>query len=136
MQCNEWWWDLQVSEIPLKKLVILPSDYTCEKAVNFLREKGIHEAPLSDDKNGIKGFITLNKLLSNLISGEVKHSDLASKVIVKQFKRVATTTTLGRLSRIVQHSLYVVVFDKANDGADIGIITQSDLFDFISRKKN
>lgn len=120
-----------MSEIPLHTSVALPIDCTCEKAVKILQQKSIKDALLYDDKTGIEGLINLNKLLSSLISGEVKYSDLVSKVLVKQFKRVTTTMTLGRLSRIIQHTLYAVVFDEDKNDALIGILTQNDLFNFI-----
>lgn len=89
---------------------------------------------MADDDGNIKGFITLDKLLSNLIAGEVKNHDSAEKALIKQYRKVAKATTLGRLSRMLQKDLYAVVLDEHNNGALIGILTQIDLLNFIFKK--
>ncbi|XP_014212404.1 cystathionine beta-synthase [Copidosoma floridanum] len=128
---NEWWWNLRVSEIPFSKPVCLPIDSTCGDAVALLKTKHFHQMPVIDNENNVKGFVTLDKLLACMISGEVKKSDLAVKTIQKQFRKVAKATTLGRLSRMLQKDVYAVVLDEDNDGALIGIVTQIDLMHFI-----
>lgn len=91
---------------------------------------------MADAEGNIKGFITLEKLLSSLIAGEVKHSDPAEKALIKQYRKVATATTLGRLSRMLQKDIYTVVLDEYNNGALIGILTQIDLLNFICNENS
>ncbi|XP_058793885.1 cystathionine beta-synthase-like [Phymastichus coffea] len=83
LKTNEWWWDLPVSEISLNKPIVLPNDSTCEKALTLLPEEGIHRVAIVDENGCINGFVTRNKLLSGLISGEIKSSDLAMKALIK-----------------------------------------------------
>lgn len=136
MESNEWWWDLPVLEIPFKKPIILPNNSSCEEAVSILQKGGFHQIPMADEKGDIKGFITLDHLMSSLISGKVKHTDLADKALIKEYRKVSKATSLGRLSRMLQKDLYAVVLDEHNNGALIGIITQIDLLNFIFHQKN
>lgn len=131
MESNKWWWDLPVSKIPFKKPVILSKGSTCDEAVKILRNGSFHQMPMVDADGNVTGFVTLEKLLSSLIAGEVSKSDPAEKTLIKQFRKVATATTLGRLSRMLQKDLYAVVLDEHNNGALIGILTQIDLLNFI-----
>ncbi|XP_058792261.1 cystathionine beta-synthase [Phymastichus coffea] len=136
VESNKWWWDLPVSEIAFKKPIILPNHSTCEQAVSILQKGSFHQIPMADDKGDIRGFVTLDNLMSSLISGKVKHMDLADKALIKEYRKVSRATTLGRLSRMLQKDLYAVVLDESNDGALIGIITQIDLLNFIFHQKN
>ena len=87
--------------------------------------------PMADDQGNVKGFFTLEKLLSSIAAGDVKKSDPAEKALVKEYRKVAKSTPLGRVSRMLQKDVYAVVLDEDNNGALIGVLTQIDLLDFI-----
>ncbi|KAJ8673933.1 hypothetical protein QAD02_005195 [Eretmocerus hayati] len=131
---NEWWWNLPVTKIPFKKPVTLPLQSTCQEVVKVLQNGGFHQMPLTSNSGDIKGFVTLEKLLSALIAGEVKMNDPVEKVMIKQYRKVSQLTTLGRLSRMLQKDVYAVVLDENQNGALVGILTQIDLLNFISQK--
>lgn len=122
---------MPVSKIKLSTPVILPKNSTCKDAETILSAEKFNQIPMKDDEGNIKGFITREKLLSSLISGELKVTDPAEKALIKQFRKVTTATTLGRLSRMLQKDRYAVVLDENNHGALVGIVTQIDLMDFI-----
>lgn len=84
-----------------------------------------------DENKQVKGFIVLEQLLSSIIAGEIKKVDLAEKALVKQFRKVALGTHLGRLSRILKTDSFTAVFDEHNHGVLVGVLTQTDLYDFI-----
>lgn len=65
-------------------------------------ESGFDQVLLVDESNEIVGYITQSKLLGALISGEIKKSDCVDKVMIKQYKKVPLTTTLGKLSRLLR----------------------------------
>ncbi|XP_033227889.1 cystathionine beta-synthase isoform X2 [Belonocnema kinseyi] len=131
IECNKWWWNLPVSSLPINKPVILPKGATCDEAIHILQQGKFHQLPVTD-KNEVIGFVTLNEILSTLISGKANRSDPAEKIISKQFRKVVLSTSLGRLSRILEKENYSVVLDEHKDGAFVGILTQIDLLEFIS----
>ena len=90
---------------------------------------------MTDKQNKVIGFISLNEILSSLISGKAKKSDPAEKIISKQFRKVVLSTSLGRLSRILEKENYAVVLDEHKDGAFVGILTQIDLLAYISNSE-
>ncbi|XP_012280363.1 cystathionine beta-synthase isoform X2 [Orussus abietinus] len=132
IQANKWWWDKPVSSLNLKNAAVLVKGATCQQAIQILQKEGVAEIPVTDEEGNVKGVITLCALVTNLNSGKVKQTDCAENILVKQFRKVALSTTLGRLSRIFEKDSYAVVLDEKHDGSVIGIVTRIDLLSFIS----
>lgn len=108
---------------------------SCQDAVDFFKTSNIQQLLITDDtKIQVKGVITSNALLSNLISGAVEQTDCAEKVMIKQFTKVTNSITLGKLSRILEKESYAVVLN--DDNALIGIVNQNDIFNFIIKGDN
>lgn len=134
-EANKWWWSIPISSLPnLKTAAILPEGTTCQGAVALLKTTGDARRFFITLDNRVQGVITADTLLSKIISGASTRTDYAESIMTKQFAKVTTSTTLGRLSRILEKELFAAVVDD-ND-ALIGIVDQSDLFDFISKNDN
>ncbi|KAH0947839.1 hypothetical protein HN011_004255 [Eciton burchellii] len=130
-EANERWWNIPISNLSSLRKPVLPDGITCQDAVDLLKTSNdIRQFLVTDDKQ-VKGIITLDVLLSKLISGAVTRMDRAEKVMIKQFMKVTESTTLGRLSCILEKELFAVIVNN-DDNSLIGIVDQSDLFDFIS----
>lgn len=132
---NEWWWHTPISNLSLKKPVI-SKEMSCQEVVDFFNKSNNYKQLLVTDNEElhVKGVVTSEVLLSNLISGAVKPTDCAlsvcDKIMIKQFPKVATSVKLGQLSHVLKKENYVVVL---NDNAIlIGIINQSDIFNYIT----
>jgi len=122
--------------LTLNKPTLLPKGMSCQDAVDFFKTAtNIQQLLVTDDeKTHVKGVITSDALLSNLISGAVKGTDCAEKVAIKQFTKVTISITLGKLSRILEKESYAVVLN--NDNALVGIVNQNDIFNFIIKVDN
>lgn len=107
---------------------------SCQDAADFLKTAShIEQLLVTDEKKMfVKGVVTSDALLSNLISGTVKRTDYAEKVMLKQFTKVTASTILGKVSRILEKESYAVVVNDANN-ALIGLVTQRDIFNFITK---
>ncbi|XP_043274434.1 cystathionine beta-synthase [Venturia canescens] len=132
VESNKWWWNLHISNLNITKGMSLPQSATCQEALNLLESEKLERIPITSD-NFIKGLVTLHTLMSRLIAGSVKKSDPATEVIQRQFLKVCRMTTLARLSRILETDAFVVVVDEHDHGHFIGLVTQKDLFNFISK---
>jgi len=108
---------------------------SCENVVDILKPHHNHisqQLVVTDDKGiHVKGVVTLDALLSNLISGTVKRTDIAEKTMLKQFTKITASTTLGKVSRILEKESYAVVVN--DDDALVGVVTQNDIFNFITK---
>lgn len=133
IESNKWWWNLPVSTIHFSKPVTLTKSSTCEDAINILQEGKFHQLPVADQKKEILGFVTLNGILSSLISGKVKKTDNVETIISKQYRKAVLATSLGRLSRMLEKEHFAVILDEHNDGAFVGIASQIDLLEFINK---
>ncbi|KYN05606.1 PREDICTED: cystathionine beta-synthase [Cyphomyrmex costatus] len=131
-EASKRWWNLPVSKLSIKKHIIVRG-MPCQNVVDFLKSSNhIQQLLVTDAKETkVLGVITLDALLSNLISGSVNETDFAEKIMNKQFTKVTVSTTIGKVSRIVEKECYVVVVDD-ND-ALIGLVSRSEIFDFITK---
>lgn len=123
---------MPVSNLVLKKPV-MTKEMSCQNALIFFKTNPDTQQLLVTDNEGIhvKGVVTSNALMSNLISGSANRTDCADKIMVKQFAKVKTSTTLGKLSRILEKESYAVVLD--DDDVLVGAVNQNDLFNFITK---
>lgn len=134
-EINKWWWNIPLLNLTLNKPAVLSKGMSCQDAVDFFKTSNIQQLLITDDtKIQVKGVITSNALLSNLISGAVEQTDCAEKVMIKQFTKVTNSITLGKLSRILEKESYAVVLN--DDNALIGIVNQNDIFNFIIKGDN
>lgn len=133
IEANKWWWNIPVADLSLKKPMLLKG-MSCQDAADFLKTAShIEQLLVTDEKKMfVKGVVTSDALLSNLISGTVKRTDYAEKVMLKQFTKVTASTILGKVSRILEKESYAVVVNDANN-ALIGLVTQRDIFNFITK---
>lgn len=133
-EINKWWWNIPLLNLTLNKPAVLPKGMSCQDAVNFFKTSNIQQLLVTDTKIHVKGVITSDALLSNLISGMVEQTDCAEKVMIKQFTKVTNSITLGKLSRILEKESYAVVLN--DDNTLIGIVDQNDIFNFIIKGDN
>ncbi|XP_077274172.1 cystathionine beta-synthase isoform X1 [Temnothorax americanus] len=131
IEANKWWWNLPVVGLELKKHVLLKG-MSCQNTVDFLKAAGhVQQLSVTDEKMCVEGVVTLDALYSNLISGTVNRNDCAEKVMIKQFTKVKASTTLGKVSRMLEKESYVVVVN--DDNTLIGLASQNDIFNFITK---
>ncbi|XP_012223724.1 cystathionine beta-synthase [Linepithema humile] len=132
---NEWWWRVPISNLSLKKPV-MSKGMSCQEAVDFFNTTSDTKQLLvtDDEELHVKGVITPDALLSNLISGAVKRTDCAEKVMIKQFTKVTASVTLGQLSFKLKQEPYAVVLN--DDNVLMGIVNQNDIFNFITKGDN
>ncbi|XP_046604575.1 cystathionine beta-synthase isoform X1 [Neodiprion virginianus] len=132
VEANKWWWTTSISNLRLNPLSTLPAEATCQEAIAILKKGGFDQIPLIEKNGSIQGVVTLNDLTRSLISGKVKSTDCARKVLFKQFRKLTTCASLGRLSRILEKDAYVVIVNAKQTTSAVGIATQMDLLNYIS----
>ena len=131
-EANKKWWNLPVSKLSLKKHILL-REMSCQNVVDFFKSSNhIQQLLVTDAKETkVLGVIALDTLLSHLISGTVNGTDLAEKIMTKQFMKVTASMTIGKVSRILEKEPYAVVVDDHD--ALIGLVSRSEIFDFITK---
>lgn len=66
----------------------------------------------------------------------MQKADVAEKIMEKEFRKVNLKTSLGKLSRFLEHEHYAVVLDDDKNDELVGIVTQIDLLHFINSSRN
>lgn len=136
-EMNKWWWNLHVSNLSFDKTTLLKENtVTCKKAIDMLKNSEGQPLLISSDDVHVKGVIVLKTLMSKLISGAVKYTDFVEMALVKQYTNVNLSTTLGQLSRILEHEPYAVIVDDKRDDTFVGIINQLHILSFIANSND
>lgn len=96
----------------------------------------IQQMLVTDDEiqKHVVGVVSSNVLLSKLISGEVRRTDLAETVMDKEFTKVLTSSTLGKLFHILENNSYVVVVN--DDNLLVGLAILNDIYKFMVTSGN
>ncbi|CAK9821293.1 Cystathionine beta-synthase [Anthophora retusa] len=135
IETNKWWWNLKVSNLSYDKISLLEENtVTCQEAIYTL--KNCHILPISDDHLHVKGVITLKQIMSSIMSGAVKCTDFVGKAMIKQYNKVALSTTLGRLARILEKESYAIIIDEKHNDTFIGIVNQYHILYFITENNS
>ncbi|KAK2578122.1 hypothetical protein KPH14_002591 [Odynerus spinipes] len=143
-ESNKWWWNYPVSILSITKPPMLSTTATCQAAINILKSTNSDQVVIIDGEEKVKGVLTMQLLMSKLIFGGVKQTDCVENVMAKHFMEVLSTTTLGKLSLVLQHEAYVVVMyhrplhieNHTKNGTLVGIVSHSDIVNFITDKDN
>ncbi|EFN86012.1 cystathionine beta-synthase isoform X2 [Harpegnathos saltator] len=132
---HKWWWNLPISKLTLTK-VVLPREITCHKATEVFARYKIQQMLVTRDEmqRHVVGVVSSDVLMSKLISGEAHQTDLAKTVMDKEFTKISTSSTLGKLFRTLENKPYVVVIN--NDSVLVGLAILNDIYKYITSLDN
>ncbi|XP_012269452.2 cystathionine beta-synthase [Athalia rosae] len=133
VEANKWWWNTEISSLHLQTPSTLTVDTTCQEAITILQKNGLEQIPIVENDGTVLGVITSSRLTSDIISGKVSCTDAAVKVVIKQFRRLRSSDTLGRVSRILEKEGFVVVIDEKPAAHLVGIVTRMDLLNYVTK---
>jgi len=139
---REWWFNLAVSALPQKFPMTLTPSVTCSDAVEILQREGFDQMPVVDEGGAVIGMVTEGNLLSMMTKKKVKGADPCSAAIYKQFKQVDLSTTIGKVSKILDkdHFCLVVSSQRCYVGKGqvtekttiVSMITRIDILNFLT----
>ena len=133
-EANKWWWNMKISNLCFDKQSLLKENtVTCQEAIHMIKKADLQLLLISDDNIHIKGVISLNKLMSNIISDTVKYTDFVEKTMIKQYVKVKYSASLGYLSRILEKEPYAIILDDKCNDAFVGIVNQFHILNFITK---
>ncbi|XP_022791558.1 cystathionine beta-synthase-like [Stylophora pistillata] len=141
-----WWWTNKISCINLSNpLTVLPT-VTCQQSIDIMDRNGFDQLPVVDETGSVMGMVTLGNIMSQMVSGRVTPESPIINSVYKNFKKVTLDTTLGQLSRILDHDHYAVVVHRQRPHSGkgkldekemiFGIVTRIDFMNFITLNQN
>ncbi|XP_071511723.1 cystathionine beta-synthase-like [Diadema antillarum] len=142
---QHWWWKQPISMLKLGMPLTVLSSVSCQDAIDIMNKEGFDQLPVVEDSGNVKGVVTLGSLMSQLLAGKVKTSTPVADCLYKQFHKVTLDTTLGELSRVLDHDHFVLVLqgqriysasETSNQKSVIfGIATRIDLLHHITHNQ-
>jgi cystathionine beta-synthase len=109
------WWNLKVSDLTIEEINIKSDTMLCRDVVIMMRQEKRNQIGVSNGRNILRGFVTSEIILDEILNGNVKSSDPIGKIGFSSVWRVKQDTSLGMVSRMLQNDQYVlVVADSAN----------------------
>lgn len=139
-----WWWKETVGRLQLNTpLTVLPT-VSCQEAIEIMSRETYDQLPVVNEGGFVLGMITLGNLMSRIVAGKVTPEAPLSECIYGKFKKVSIGTSLGSLSRILDHEYYALVVhsqhlysgrdDSSTKEIIFGIVTRMDLLRFITNE--
>lgn len=102
--------------------------------IEQMREKGISQMPVSDDKGWIKGVVTEGALLSSLYEGRSKPTDTIERLVDPSVEYVTPQESLERVSKLVTSGKVPLVSDPSKANELLAIITKIDLLSYLGNR--
>jgi cystathionine beta-synthase len=146
--------DAKVSALRLKPITTVTSTFSCEAAIEIMRDKGFDQLPvLAPSGRRLVGLVTLGNVLSRLTHGRATGKTPVSEVMFdfskipevvtdprslgrsngagvhRQFMEITMDTPLNVLNRFFEWNSAAVVTEKDESGAlkPLAIVTKVDL---------
>jgi len=139
-----WWWNEKVGRLELNTPLTVSPKVSCQEAIEIMNRETYDQLPVVNDGGFVLGMITLGNLMSKIVAGKVTPETPLSECIYSKFKKVSLTTSLGSLSRILDHEYFALVihsqhlYTGKNESATkeiiFGIVTRMDLLRFITNE--
>ncbi|XP_066139875.1 cystathionine beta-synthase isoform X1 [Euwallacea fornicatus] len=130
---NHWWWDKKVTRLNLQPLQTALIGTTCERSILLMKKLGVDQIPVVESNGGIVGMVTLQKILSSLMSKLVKPNDTLENVVVRVYPKLYSDAPLGLVSSVLEKEPYVLVLNKEADVVKpLGVVTAVDVLQYIS----
>ena len=141
---GHWWWEEKVKTLKLERNFNISSKMTCSDAISLMKKEGYDDVPIIDDNTFI-GMASVPYIMNMLMTCKVKPNDPLRNAVQLQFRKVALTSSLGLLSRILEKEPYALVVDDESylpqnavikKGNVKGIITTIDLLNYVTSAQN
>ncbi|MCX4244736.1 cystathionine beta-synthase [Paraliomyxa miuraensis] len=114
------------------RLLTIEAGSTVREAVRILKEHGISQLPVLDDRGRHCGVVSELDLLNHLVENDGDPETRLEQLISSDYATVTPHTRLALLKHIFNDAKVVLVVD--NDKA-VGILTKIDLIDYLSQSK-
>jgi cystathionine beta-synthase len=109
------WWNLKVSDLAIEDINIKSDTMLCRDVDTMMRQNKWNQIGVSDGENILRGIVTPEIILDEILNGNVQSTDPIGKIGFSNVWRVKQDTSLGMVSRMLQNDHYVlVVSDNAN----------------------
>lgn len=102
--------------------------------IELMRDKGISQVPVSDEKGWIKGIVTESALLAALYEGRVKPTDAIEQLANPSVEYVSLDDSIEKVSRLLTAGKVALVSDHEKAGKLIAIITKIDLLTYMGKR--
>lgn len=105
-----------------------------KSVIEKMKDLGISQVPVVDDKGWIKGVVTENRLLSGLYEGRIKPTDAVEAIADPSIEFVSLEDPVEKISRLLSQGKIPLVTDPKQSGKILAILTKIDLISFLGNR--
>lgn len=125
------WWNEKISDVIDKamrsKQIWMSLNSSSQDVLEKLKSSDVDQIPVVDDDGNLAGIATTSYLMNKMLDLSMNMSDGICKNLFKKFVKINGSSSLGRLSRVLEKESFVVVqFDEVENGdatSDEGLIS-------------
>jgi cystathionine beta-synthase len=108
---------------------------TVDQVTKEMRENGISQLPVRDEKGWIKGLVTEEKLLKGLFRQQISPSDSIDMMIDSNIEFVSPDDHIEKITKLVTEEKKIPLVQKEDESGKItAIITSTDLLAYLGRR--
>lgn len=137
------WAKQPISVLKLGVPLTVLQSVTCQGCIDIMNQESFDQLPVVNETGSVLGVVTLGQLMAAFKARRVSGSTKVSEILYKEFKKVTMDTTLGIVSRMLEHNSFVLVTqeqvvytgeERAEKQLIVGIVTSIDLLNYITRR--
>lgn len=107
--------------------------------IETMRERGISQVPVTDDRGWIKGVVSEGTVLSAIYEGRVKPSDPVGSLVDSSIEFICIDEPLDRVHKAIMGGKVPLITDpsggkKDGSGPILGIVTKIDLLSYLGNR--
>lgn len=128
------WWETEISELKLDEPLTISPNITFQEATKFLKVNNLEQVPIVDTHGILIGMAAQTQMLNKMLAFNLKPTDTIEKFVYKAFRKVSSTTGIGKVSRILEKEPFVVITSVSTNGEEraLGVVKKIDILNYIT----
>jgi len=122
------WANMTIADLHLRKAEVIEATSTVGEAISKMNKFGFDQLPVVDSQGKVVGVVSDGHLASRIIAGRLQVQDPVEQGLYRQFQLVTPSTTLGKLSTLLNLHSFLIVVPNAEP---VAVVTRIDLLNFI-----
>lgn len=107
------WWEQKIHEIIDKpkrhaQITMSSKSKTCE-VIEMMKTSDVDQIPILDENGKLEGVATCSFLMNKMLDLSLNQKDEISKNLFKKYVKISSSSSLGKLSRILEKETFVVI---------------------------
>lgn len=118
---NHLWWNEKISDVIDKskrnEQIVMSMNSKTHEVLEKLKSSDVDQIPVLNESGRLEGIAATSFLMNKILDLSLNRDKCIGKYLFKKYVKISGSSTLGKLSRILEKESFVVVqFDEVENG--------------------